>query len=1079
LTHSLGQTTNFTLELPDNNQSDSNSADGQDHGWNSLSSAQQTAVTNHANFLLGPVTPGGTSVVENAFNITTGWFATPAGKFGTGNRQVIAFDLPNNSGAYNTGYGNPIHIDPRPNDASSTGDEEAAMLWMAEWAEVLMSIAGNWNAGDSSGEGLSHYCALQNFLAGHNSYYGNRFVSNWLNGTGTTNQGTPTPNAARSDWVNTTYTGSTVNGTFVHGDGDPVSYGCALVFLYYLTVQLGFTINEVIAQYSGTLASCYHAVTGDSTNPFPGFMTMVDNLFPTGTTANPSGNNPDNLFPTAIVSFYAQKNTFGKDEAQDIIDRQGGLVNNAFSVVIDGLSKQAFTDLNIQVGPFTGAFAALQGNGIQITPNPARAQFQNGVNDKSPQRILIPYDITLSQPLIAQFPASGVGPELDLDVTLTSNGATVNGSNGTMDFELIAAGDPYFSNTNPTLGNQPYLSQDLRVFSAAQAFNNTPFPGGPTFQTDSFDGAYQYIRGLVAYLNTTASFTNPAGDDPFAQLPDQNDEGQTDSSVSPFAFQFEPGQIFPTFANNYTFALARVRMQGATGDASENVRVFFRVFTSQTPDTDFNTSTTYVSATDSNGKPGTPLPGTGQTTLPCFATGNAGTETDYQTGGSNIGTNIQTLTIPAGRDQLYQYYGCFLNFYDPTNTIGGAQIQTLLAGTHHCLVAEIAYDDAPIPAGVSPMSWDQLAQRNLYVTTIDNPGPAAAHWAPQTFDVRPSPVRLSQHGFQLPPDELVIDWGKIPKGSIASIYWPAVAASDVISLAEQWGDAPGLTASDAHTLQVEIEGGLTYLPIPEGTGQNFAGLLTVEVPIGVKKGQEFEVVVKRLAPRLGKRTPPPPPPPPTPKAPAAKATTRKAKVTNAAPRIELDSAAGGDVVAEAVIRPLVYRQVVGTFIVRIPVSTDEVMLIPEQMTLAVMRWRLANVSPSNRWHPVLERYVQYLVGRLEVIGGDPSKVPASYNWHPLAPGRHRHPGGGYGHHHPIHPGHRDDAVCGKVVEVLFDCHGEFEGFVLAECCSGRLVQSRERSVGELVLRAARERLTVCVKFCEESERIETIAIVAS
>ena len=56
------------------------------------------------------------------------------------------------------------------------------MLWMAEWSEILMSLTSNWNAGDSSGEGLSHYCAVQLFLAGHNDYYGGGFVQNWLNG---------------------------------------------------------------------------------------------------------------------------------------------------------------------------------------------------------------------------------------------------------------------------------------------------------------------------------------------------------------------------------------------------------------------------------------------------------------------------------------------------------------------------------------------------------------------------------------------------------------------------------------------------------------------------------------------------------------------------------------------------------------------------------------------------------------------------------------------------------------------------------------------------------------------------------
>ena len=45
------------------------------------------------------------------------------------------------------------------------------------------------------------------------------------------------------------------------------------------------------------------------------------------------------------------------------------LVSSAFWVVIDGLSRQAFQDLGVEVAAFTGSFAALQGTGIQISPS--------------------------------------------------------------------------------------------------------------------------------------------------------------------------------------------------------------------------------------------------------------------------------------------------------------------------------------------------------------------------------------------------------------------------------------------------------------------------------------------------------------------------------------------------------------------------------------------------------------------------------------------------------------------------------------------------------------------------------------
>jgi hypothetical protein len=69
--------------------------------------------------------------------------------------------------------------------------------------------------------------------------------------------------------------------------------------------------------------------------------------------------------------------------------------------------------------------------------------------------------------------------------------------------------------------------------------------------------------------------------------------------------------------------------------------------------------------------------------------------------------------------------------------------------------------------------------------------------------------------------------------------------------------------------------------------------------------------------------------------------------------------------------------VVGSFVVRIPVSTAEQMRIPEAITLSIMKWRLANLSPGDRWAPVLQRYIAYCSALLEGVGGDPSQVPPS------------------------------------------------------------------------------------------------------
>lgn len=998
--------------------------------------SNQAVIKANADALLG--------VIENEFTVTTGWFATPSGKFGTSNRQQVNLNLGATAtsfpGANNSGYGNPMNLDAQ----NITGDPATAgrveNVFMAEWSEILMSIAGNWNAGDSNGEGLSQFCSIQRFPTGHYNYYGS-WVDSWLNGVA------GSPNAGRSDWVTQTFTGS---GS-VRGDGDSVSFGCALAFIYYLNVQLGFSINQVIAAYSNNLATAYKTLTGDAGNPFPFFLNLISSVYPASSKANIPGPVSDNPFPIAIVSFADGKNTFGRDEAKDIVDTQGGLVSGAFWVMVDGFSKQSFNSLGIKVGSFSGDFFNLPG--VTISPNPLGPQFQAGVNATTPQRIGIPFDITLSDPILKQFPSSG-SAQYTLSVSLTSGGNQVSGSSASTQFELLAGADPYFSNIDVNQDNQPYLSQDLRVFTATPAQNPVPIPGGPTL-SDSFNGAYKYIQDLLTYLNSTPSFTNPKGTDPFTSVfPDQYGVNQTDSSVTPFTVDLSS---FPTINlyNNYNFAVARVRLQGSSGPSGEakNVRVFFRLFSTQSNDTDYDINSTYRSNPDTAGKPGSPLVGSGNTTIPMFATNNLPSNTDYNAGGPNI----HDIEIPDHQDGVYRYYGCFLNVYEQNNTINGQPVQALLNGTHHCLVAQIAYDDAPIPQGASPMSWDQLAQRNLEVTLSDNPGPAATHRIPQTFDCRPSGAVVPPGGTQpqVPPDELMIDWGTITPGSVASLYWPQVNAADVINLASQFYSSNPLTASDSNTIKLTITKGLSYIPIPSGAGQNFAGLFTIDLPPGkVSTGQTFNIVVRRLSSKT--YTPPPPihTPPATHTLPSHFGEVPKqGKAKKAPPGKRMREVRGRPALPAAPAGPYSWRYVVGSFKVQIPVTAGEKILPSEENTLAIMKWRLQQMMPSDRWYPVLQRYISYISDRVAGLGGNPNAIPPSLSGAPIT----------------VIGKRETRSYTGKICEVIYNCFGDFEGFVIESCCERHSFKSCEKGIGEIVLRACRDRMVVTV-YVEQPPR---------
>jgi hypothetical protein len=75
------------------------------------------------------------------------------------------------------------------------------------------------------------------------------------------------------------------------------------------------------------------------------------------------------------------------------------------------------------------------------------------------------------------------------------------------------------------------------------------------------------------------------------------------------------------------------------------------------------------------------------------------------------------------------------------------------------------------------------------------------------------------------------------------------------------------------------------------------------------------------------------------------------------------------------------------------------------------------------------------------------------------------------------PGGEIEEFTGKICEVIFDCFGDFEGFVRETCLATHAFASRERTVGELALRACLQRLLISV-FAnrEEHRRIRELVV---
>lgn len=724
---------------------------------------------------------------------------------------------------------------------------------------------------------------------------------------------------------------------------------------------------------------------------------------------------------TQDMYFVNDKSTFGKDEVTDVIADSGGTFSNAFWVVLEGYT---IDQLSIdQLSPLTpilsGAFSTIPG--VTITPNNSGPEYELPSDLYTPQRIRFPFDIHFTAVALTSFPSPG-----DAQANKVLNSAITIGAvylSAITLFALVAGADPYFTNIDPSQDNVFWLSQDLRVFSAA--VGDTPLPGGLAFTSDP----YQSIQNLLSFLNSNAAYTTP-GPDPLNALPGQTGYETGDSSVTPLNLS---GQ------KNFNFAIARVRLQDAAGSAANNVRVFFRLFVAQSCDTDFQPATTYKSQQGTSGadagKPISPLPsgsgladpeGQSIQTVPFFATDANGTH-DYD--GMNANANIRPIQIPSGQDKVWAYFGCFLDVYDSSN-------QCIFAGTHHCIVAEIAYDDAPIQNSdgvtMSPENSDKLAQRNLQITSSGNPRYPDTHRIPQAFDLRASlPISIEAGSLLNYPDELMIDWGNVPAGSVANIYWPQVSAQEVLNLAAKLYGIHPLTTSDANTIKCKITKGVTYIPIPQGTGKNFAGLFTVDLPNTLHVGQEFNIKVRRISSRQYRTKP--------------------------VERTFLDAAAISK--KRTVMRN--WRYVTGTFQIKIPVGSEQTLLLPEENTLAILKWRLQHMSPAYRWYPVLQRYISYVTGRVKGFGGKPGAIEPGLGGIIVRGKEHGEERIGY---------------TGKVSAIVYDRFGDFEGFFLDTEDGERTFRSTEHEIEALAQRAWAERILITV-FAERHEPHRPMSIV--
>ena len=198
---------------------------------------------------------------------------------------------------------------------------------------------------------------------------------------------------------------------------------------------------------------------------------------------------------------------------------------------------------------------------------------------------------------------------------------------------------------NPRIsdGDPHWLSVDLRAFSTRS--------GAQPFTADlanpsNIAGAYSYIKQLLLDFDAW-NVDHPAEPHPFDSLPTVQETSQL-----PVYPEVEGDALF-------NFAVARVRFRAPEDVDAQNVRLFFRLWTTGWTAMEYYTDKQFGSyPRDGNGAAASPrlgLFGGEVNTIPCFAEPRKSKMSDQQDS-----ANIKTLK-GIGQDEVHGYYGCLVD----------------------------------------------------------------------------------------------------------------------------------------------------------------------------------------------------------------------------------------------------------------------------------------------------------------------------------------------------------------------------------------------------------------------------------
>ena len=484
------------------------------------------------------------------------------------------------------------------------------------------------------------------------------------------------------------------------------------------------------------------------------------------------------------MSFNFEQSTFGQDEVEGT-----PTWNPAYYLAITGFPNAALglnSPANLSNGSGTPLPTIQVSIDASLNPSLTAAQI-NAIAANLPvanalappilatdstlatnyQTLFYPYNISF--PHLSAFNALNADQtavitlSASLTVPVPTGGNTNNPPVSTTDYpvgcgatiEIAKGEDPRMEDLNAKapLSYPSWLSYDLRIFTVTAGQTHDMF-SVPT-PTDA-SGAITYIQQVPYNLNHPTQITN--GDTFDSALTQSEDGSAVPWLPTPTG---QPQQL--------AFAVARVRIVSSLTETIGPVRVFFRLFAAASTATTFEEVGTGAGdyRWGTNGTAGHKIPLLGveniggsleYVTIPCFATARVNLTSQADMNTQTDLPNAVSITTAAGKE-VDTYFGCWLDVNQttpflipspPTNSthwdgpwtgtqsINGA----IVVAPHQCLVAEIRFDDTPIPPSANTSTTDKLAQRNIAWLGVSRD---LSSLRDRAVDERPGPGRPHDH----------------------------------------------------------------------------------------------------------------------------------------------------------------------------------------------------------------------------------------------------------------------------------------------------------------------------------------------